>query len=86
MLKTDQVNSWKWQIKLKATTYRLNKLSKGAQHQISELNSEQITSLENKSHFLKLNDYNLNAKSDGSTVHSIKEKLSLYRQHREKGI
>lgn len=85
IIKSDPKNAWQWEIKLKSVVYRRNKLPQ--QNGVSEeLSPEQINKLENESHLLKLNKYNLKAKSDLSTVHSIKEKMALYRKHKENTI
>ena len=85
MIKNDPKNAWQWEAKLKSVVYRRNKLPQ--QSGVSEeLSPEQINKLENESHLIKLNKYNLKAKSDLPTVYSIKDKMALYRKHKQEKV
>ena len=82
-IQSDTANAWHWEIKLKSATYTLNRLIDGQEILPLDLSEEDKRTLDKESSLLTLNDYSLNAKSDASTVHSIKEKMALYRKHRQ---
>jgi len=82
-ISVDDKYAWRWQMKLKSVNYTRSRLIKGQDIQPALLSCEEITFLDKNSQLLKVKPYDLEHKTDPTTVSSIKEKMALYRQHRQ---